>query len=193
MRTSSLLLLGWLLAFAPPVVAQERGRDEKLDLTGKVLIVILQDRSTHNLQDTGVRTIGGRAFLMGKPIDLNSQGKQKDKEESLVLFPVDRIQEITLFKSLEALQARYRPSPDYELRRAKAQIDHVIGEIQTRQEALARWKVEIAMLEESLARADEKQKPALEKRLKSGRSDFNSLKKELGERVEVKGLSSRTS
>src|SRR5205814_8058916 len=149
MKKSSLLLLGWLLAFAPPVVAQERGRDEKLDLTAKVLAITLQDRSVHNLQDTAVRTIGGRAFLMGRPVEMNSQGKEKkEMEDSLVLFPVDRIQEITLFKSLEALQARYRPSPQYELFRAKAQVDRVDEEMKHLQEVIARDKVQLSRLEE---------------------------------------------
>jgi hypothetical protein len=165
MKTSA-MLLGCLSVLAP--IAAVQGRAAELDLTGKVLVVTLQDGRGHTLRDAAVRTIGDRAFLSGTPVDITNPAKAK--YASGVAIPVDRIQELTLFDSVEALQAYHRPSPENEVRVLERKIDGLDERIKTNQEFLARTKAELQQLEAS-------RKPE-DRLLKNHREIYDTDKKE---------------
>jgi hypothetical protein len=106
MSVVSLMLLGCVIAVAATATPTGTDVPSEADLTGKVLMVSVKEPTNGAfLRQARVHWVGGRAFLVG---DALPWSEVSTAMPPVAWLPVDSIQYIAEFSSVEEVKAYYR-------------------------------------------------------------------------------------
>src|SRR4051812_9944031 len=94
-----------VLAVAPQASATASANDEAADFKGKVVALTLpQPIGGAYLQNAQLKTLGGRVFFVGS---YAKQDDATDYPEMVMWLPVDRVEGITVYNSLNDARKAY--------------------------------------------------------------------------------------